>query len=916
LNRPRPVRLRDYAPPAYRVQGVELDFSLDAEVTLVRARLRLERRADHPDPALPLRLDGRDLELLEIRLDGRSLEPGRDVLLDGESLVLPGAGRTPLVETLVRLHPSRNKSLSGLYLSRGILCTQCEAEGFRRITYGLDRPDVRAPFRVRLEADRERFPVLLTNGNLVEEGSLPAGRHYRVYDDPIPKPSYLFALVAGTLKRRTRTIRTADGRTVTLELFAEPGRAERGDFALEALARALRFDEEVFGRLYDLDRYALVAIEDFNMGAMENKGLNIFNAKYVLATPETATDDDYEHVLAVVGHEYFHNWTGNRVGIRDWFHLALKEGLTTWREQLFTARHGGAPVVRRIRDVRFLRARQFPEDAGPLAHPVRPPSYIAIDNFYTVTVYEKGAELFRLAATLLGEETMRRALDLYFSRHDGEAVTLEDFRRALEEASGRRLASYQRWFDQAGTPHVRVRSRYDARHGRLDLTFTQHTPAPSVSRRSKAVAIPVRLGLLDRRGRALAFRDPVSGTIGKETTLVFETARTRFRLEEVSAPPLLSLFRGFSAPVVVERKLDDDDLALLAVHDPDGVNAWDALQEIVVRTLRRLGSGEARPLDPLVRVVRRVLARDDDGALVAEMLRLPEPAWLVERLRASDPARIERLRDRLRDELGRRLRSDWERLYERTRANGPYRPSREETARRALNNLALGYLAAGNHESGLLRARRHYERADNLTDRLGALHAVNDGESALREELLADFRARAEEEPALLDLWFSLEARSHGGDPLQRLRRLLSDPAYVRTNPNRVQALVGTFSTTNLAALHRGDGAGYRLLADELSALDALNPLVAARLAKAFGNPTRLPARNRAVLTAVLRDLRAGGVSRDLGEILDRLLAAGKTKKATGVNGKRKRLASKKRPASRRSGPSGTSQPKGSRKSS
>ena len=903
MSASRPVRLRDYAPPAYLVRGVELDFSLDAETTLVRSRLRLERHPEHPDPAAPLGLDGRDLELLEVRLDGRILRLGEEAVLDGETLVIPRAGTAPLVETLVRVHPTQNQALSGLYLSRGILCTQCEAEGFRRITYYPDRPDVRAPFRVRLEADRERFPVLLTNGNLVEEGALPAGRHYRLFDDPVPKPSYLFALVAGPLARRSRTVQTADRRTVTLELLAEPGRVERGAFALEALALALRFDEEVFGRLYDLERYALVAIEDFNMGAMENKGLNIFNAKYVLATPETATDDDYEHILAVVGHEYFHNWTGNRVGIRDWFHLALKEGLTTWREQLFTARHGGSPVVRRIRDIRLLRARQFPEDAGPLAHPVRPPSYVAIDNFYTTTVYEKGAELFRLAATLLGEETMRRALDLYFSRHDGEAVTLEDFRRALEEASGRDLTSYQRWFDQAGTPHVRVRTRYDAHRHRLDLTLVQATPPFSGGRDPSPVVLPVRLGLLDGRGRPLAFRDPTSGTPRQDATLVFETATARFRLEDVPRRPLVSLFRGLSAPVVVERNLDDADLATLAVCDPDGVNAWDALQELVVRALRRLTAGGARPLDTLTRVVRRVLARDDDGALVAEMLRLPETAWLAEKLRPYDPARAERLRDRLRDELGRRLRTEWETLYERTRPTGGYRPGRTDQARRALHNVALGYLAAGDHEPGLARARAHYERADNLTDRLGALLAVNDGESAVRAALLADFRARAGGEPALLDLWFSLEAQSHGGEPLARLRRLLADPDYVRTNPNRVQALLGAFTAANLASFHRPDGEGYRLLIEELRALDALNPLVAARLTKAFGNPARLPARRQVLLAAVLHDLRAGGVSRDLGEILDRLLEKGK--KGT----------EKKGVASRRGATRGRAQPKGSRKS-
>ncbi len=873
MNSARPVRLRDYTPYPYSVRGIELDFSLDGETTLVHSRLRLERRSGLSDPTAPLKLDGRDLELLEIRLNGRKRELGKDADLERGSLVLPGAGPTPLVETLVRLHPAQNRALSGLYLSRGILCTQCEAEGFRRITYYPDRPDVRAPFRVRLEADRERFPVLLTNGNLVEEGVLPAGRHYRLYDDPVPKPSYLFALVAGALARRTRTVTTADRRTVALELFADPARADRGDFALEALALALRFDEETFERLYDLERYALVAIEDFNMGAMENKGLNIFNAKYVLGTPETATDDDYDHILAVVGHEYFHNWTGNRIGIRDWFHLALKEGLTTWREQLFSARHGGSPLVRRIRDVRLLRTRQFPEDAGPLAHPVRPPSYIAIDNFYTTTVYEKGAELFRLAAALLGEETMQRGLALYFARHDGEAVTLEDFRQALEDASGQDLTSFQRWFDQAGTPHVRVRTRYDTRRRRLDITLSQRTPGPVGARRPTPVVIPVRLGLLDQRGETLSFRDPTTRALCQETTLVFANATARFRLDDVSRRPLVSLFRGFSAPVVVEGERDDDELAVLAGHDPDGVNAWDALQELYVRALRRLAAGRSRPLDTLLRVLRRLHERDDDGALLAEMLRLPDTGWLCERLRPYDPARSERLRDLLHAELARRLRDDWSTLYERTRPRSPYRPSREEKARRALNNVALGYLAGGEHEPGHLLAQAHYERADNLTDRLGALHAVNDTLSPVRTRLLDDFRRRAGDEPVLLDLWFSLEARGHGEGALERLRRLLDDPDYVRTNPNRVQALLGTFTSANVAAFHRTDGTGYRLVAGELQILDGINPLVAARLAKAFGDPGRLRTRQRVLLNSVLGELRTRpGLSQDLTEILDRLL--------------------------------------------
>jgi aminopeptidase N len=857
---------RDYRQPDFLVEEVDLSFQLEPTATLVRASLRMRRGEDAHGAFL--RLNGEDLELLEVRLDGEVMAP-EAYTHDEDGLDLGAVPDAFTLETTVRIDPEGNTQLSGLYRSNGVYCTQCEAEGFRRITFYPDRPDVMAPFRVRIEADRAACPVLLGNGNRVETGELGDGRHYAVWEDPFPKPSYLFALVAGDLGGIQDTFTTMEGREVGLAIWSEHRNADQLGHAMEALKQSMAWDEERFGLAYDLDVYNIVAVEDFNMGAMENKGLNVFNTVYVLAAPETATDHDFQGVTGVIGHEYFHNWTGNRVTCRDWFQLTLKEGLTVYRDQLFSADMGSA-AIKRIEDVRILRAAQFREDAGPMAHPIRPESYVAMDNFYTVTVYNKGAEVIRMFATLLGDEGFRRGMDLYFERHDGQAVSCDDFRAAMADANGRELDQFERWYGQAGTPVVHASGDWDAAAGSYTLSLSQECPPTPGQPTKEPFHLPVATGLLARDGRELV----------PTRVLELTEASQDFVFEDLPEEPVPSLLRGFSAPVKLIAEQDDADLALLLAHDPDDFNRWEAGQRLAMRALLagvsavQEGGAPALP-DHLVAALRRVLDdRTIDPALVAASLALPDEGTIGGELAVVDPEAIHAARHGMLTALAEALRTPLEQAYQDFNVDGPYRPAREDIARRSLRNLCLGYLSVSGSEEGLTRAAAQYRVADNMTDRMAALRCLAAHPGAAREEALTDFLARYREHALVVDKWLAVQAASSASDTLERVQGLLEHEAFSRRNPNKVRSLVRTFGGNQLA-FHRADGAGYALLAKEIRIIDELNPQVASRLAGSFTTWRRFDADRQDLMRRQLESLAAHeDLSKDTREIVERSLGA------------------------------------------
>ncbi|MDD3517267.1 MAG: aminopeptidase N [Chromatiales bacterium] len=875
---PRAILLKEYSAPAYLVDRVDLHFTLDPVQTRVRSRLSL-RRNPLLDRSVPLALDGQDLQLERIALDGRVLATG-DYLLDHEGLTIPGVPAQFTLEIETLIHPQDNTALEGLFVSGGTLCTQCEAEGFRRITYFPDRPDVMSVYTVTLEADAARYPVLLSNGNPEAAGELPDGRHFARWHDPYPKPCYLFALVAGDLVCREAPYFTISGREVALRVYTEAHNADKCDHALASLARSMRWDERRFGREYDLDLYMIVAVDDFNMGAMENKGLNLFNSKYVLARADTATDDDYVAVEGVIAHEYFHNWTGNRITCRDWFQLSLKEGLTVFRDQSFTAEETLGAVAR-IDNVRRLRSLQFPEDAGPMAHPVRPASYIEINNFYTMTVYEKGAEVVRMLETLLGRETFRAGMDLYFERHDGQAVTVEDFLHCMAEASGRDLGPFMRWYDQAGTPRIEVRDAYDAATQIYTLDVTQSCAPTPGQPEKRPLHVPLKLALLDAQGRELPLRlEGEPAAVSGERALELTERAQQFRFVDVPDRPLPSLLRGFSAPVVLDYAYDDATLAFLFAHDTDAFNRWEAGQRLMLRVLLGLiGDVQAgRPLvlpEVLLRAFEGVL--DDRAAapvLVAEALTLPAEDYIAEQLAVIDPQAVYEARSFVRRALGERLSARLHDAYERYRGNGPYAPEPEAMGRRRLRNLCLGYLVAGGDAAACRLALEQFEQADNMTDAMGALHALRDVDCPERERAMAAFEARWRDEPLVLDKWFALQAGSRLPGALDRVRALMAHPGFSIRNPNRVRAVIGAFAHGNPLHFHAADGSGHAFVAEHVMALDALNPQVAARMAKVFTAWRRYDAPRQASMRAQLEHIAARPqLSRDLYEVVSRSLA-------------------------------------------
>ena len=869
--------LRDYSPPGFLIDEAELFFDLREAGTRVRSRLHIRR-----NPAVPasdaIRLDGEGLEPVRVAMDGLELPPEAWRVEDGD-LVIAGVPGHFVLETEVEIHPEANTALEGLYRSGGMYCTQCEAEGFRRITWFLDRPDVMTRFRVTLEADRVRFPVLLSNGNPGAVEAIDGGRHRATWIDPFPKPSYLFALVAGDLRHIADMFTTASGRRVDLRIYTDAEDPEHCRHAMVSLRNAMRWDEERYGREYDLDVYNVVAVGDFNMGAMENKGLNIFNAKYVLASPESATDDDYQHVEGVIGHEYFHNWTGNRITCRDWFQLSLKEGLTVFRDQEFSS-DMGSRGVKRIRDVRFLRAHQFAEDAGPMAHPVRPESYIEINNFYTLTVYEKGAELVRMQHNLLGPEVFRKAMDLYFERHDGEAVTTDDFVRCMEDASGRDLTQFRRWYSQAGTPVVSVETSYDAKERVFEVVMRQRGGLASAQNEYLPTHIPVAVGLLDPDGADIPlFLDGAPNEAGGQTTVVLELtqAEQRFRFLQVPQRPVPSLLRGFSAPVKLEHECSDADLQFLMAQDSDGFCRWDAAQRLHQRVLlaRVRGSGDALP-DGYVDAFSTALTDGEtDRALLAEILTLPSESYLGDSMDTVDVDAIHAAREGLMAALAVRLRPELQAVYDANAGAGEYSIVPQAMAARALRNTVLSYLArAGDDESRGLCVRQ-YQSAGNMTDVLAALARVAHSDWRERDELLADFHDRWRHEPLVLDKWFALQATSPRPDALARVKELMDHPGFSIANPNRVRALVGSFVAGNPVRFHATDGSGYRFLADIVLQLDAINPQTAARLLRHMSRWRRYDARRQALMAGELRRVLAhGGLSPDTYEVASRSMAS------------------------------------------
>ncbi|MEG3091479.1 aminopeptidase N [Sphingomonas sp. PB1R3] len=847
---PAAIRREDYSPPAWAVPQVSLDFTLDPSETHVRATLTVERHSPHGEP---LRLDGAGQTPLSVMVDGVDCQGWR---IEGEQLVIDLPGDAHVVETHVVIAPDRNTQLMGLYASGGNLCTQCEAEGFRRITWFPDRPDVLSVYRVRMTADARRFPVLLANGDPVAKGMNDDGTHWAEWHDPFPKPSYLFALVAGDLAVNASTFTTMSGRVVDLGIWVRAADLAKTDHALEALKLSMAWDERVYGREYDLDVFNIVAVDDFNFGAMENKGLNIFNSRYILADPDTATDYDYDAIAAVVAHEYFHNWSGNRITCRDWFQLSLKEGFTVYRDQCFSADQGSA-AVKRIEDVRGLRASQFPEDSGPLAHPVRPESYIEISNFYTATIYNKGAELIRMMATMLGPVRFRAATDLYFTRFDGTAATCEDFVACMEEASGVDLSQFRLWYSQAGTPRVAAGLTHEPGGGRAELRLAQHVPATPGQSVKQPMLLPLKVRLFGAEtGRPLT----------DEKLILLDQVAETITFEAITERPVLSINRGFSAPIVIESDRTPADLAFLSAHDDDPFARYEAMQQLMLDTLVAgtiHGTVEAEAV--IDAVARTLNAEGLEPAFLAEAVLLPSENFIGDQLVTVDPDAIHIAREALRTRLGQALEPTWRRLYAEM-AQGPYVYSPDAKGRRRLRNVALGYIAASGAEDAAALAFAQFEAADNMTDRQAALTTLVSSDASEREEALARFHARYADNPLVLDKWFQTQALSSRDDTGAQVTRLAEHPDFTLANPNRARALLGAFGV-NQRAFNAADGAGYRFLADQLIALDRLNPQTAAKLLPPLGRWRRFDTkRSRLMCAELIRIVGTPGLSKDLFE--------------------------------------------------
>ncbi|PNG38321.1 aminopeptidase N [Pseudomonas protegens] len=882
-DQPKMIYLKDYQAPEYLIDETHLTFELFEDHSLVHAQLVMRRNPARGAGLPPLVLDGQQLELLSVSLADQPLSAD-DYQLDDSHLTLHPTSASFTLDTSVKIHPESNTALEGLYKSSGMFCTQCEAEGFRKITYYLDRPDVMSKFTTTVVAEQHSYPVLLSNGNPIASGPGEDGRHWATWEDPFMKPAYLFALVAGDLWCVEDSFRTQSGRDVALRIYVEPENIDKCQHAMNSLKNSMRWDEETYGREYDLDIFMIVAVNDFNMGAMENKGLNIFNSSAVLARAETATDAAHQRVEAIVAHEYFHNWSGNRVTCRDWFQLSLKEGFTVFRDAGFSA-DMNSRTVKRIQDVAYLRTHQFAEDAGPMAHAVRPESFIEISNFYTLTVYEKGSEVVGMIHTLLGAEGFRKGSDLYFERHDGQAVTCDDFVKAMEDANGVDLSQFKRWYSQAGTPRLAVSESYDAAAKTYSLTFRQSCPQTPDKVEKLPFVIPVELGLLDSKGAGMALRlSGENAAQGTSRVISVTEAEQTFTFVDIAEHPLPSLLRGFSAPVKLSFPYNRDQLMFLMQHDSDGFNRWDAGQQLAVQVLQELiaqhQQGQALVMDErLVTALGTVLADDSlDQAMVAEMLSLPGEAYLTEISEVADVEAIHAAREFARQQLADSL---FDALWKRYQANRAvskataYVAESEHFARRALQNIALSYLMLTRKPEVLAAAIEQFDSADNMTERLTALAVlVNSPFEAEKAKALAVFAENFKDNALVMDQWFSVQAGSPLPGGLERVKALMQHPAFNLKNPNKVRALVGAFAGQNLINFHAADGSGYRFLADLVIQLNGFNPQIASRQLAPLTRWRKYDSARQALMKGELERIRASGdLSSDVFEVVSKSLA-------------------------------------------
>ena len=866
---------KDYTAYPWDIDQLDLHFDIGLEATVVRAEMEFQL-VDAGSAPQDIVLNGSDLELVSITLNGRVLTAD-DYVVEGETLTIPAAPLKCVLQTEVRIHPASNSALEGLYLSGEFLLTQCEAQGFRKITWFPDRPDVMTTYRVTLEAEKSGFPVLLSNGNQADSGELPGGRHWVCWHDPFPKPSYLFALVAGDLALVEDHFTTRSGRDVSLRIYVEAENLDRCDHAMESLVNSMRWDEERFDLEYDLDIYHIVATNDFNMGAMENKSLNIFNSKYVLARPDTATDADYQGIEGVIGHEYFHNWTGNRVTCQDWFQLTLKEGLTVFRDEEFSA-DMQSRAVKRIRVVRDLRSRQFPEDDGPMAHPIRPDHYIEINNFYTATVYQKGAAIIRMYHTLLGESGFQKGMKLYFERHDGEAVTCDDFLAAMADANGVNLDRFGRWYSQSGTPQVFVSDHYDAATQKYTLTLKQLTPPTHEQKDKQALVLPFALGLLSVDGGELPVQledetEVVSGT----RLLIMDETQQQFTFINIPQAPVPSLFRDYSAPVKIFFDYSPEQLATLIAYDSDAFVRWDAAQQMaqnaILEQVHQRANGAKMKLDSsLIKAFRGILSdHQADPALLAEAMTLPAEDYLADQMDVVDVDGIHAVRKFIKKGLANELITLFTERYSALNDGQPYQKSATAMARRSLKNICLSYLLET--DAGESLALAQLEASDNMTDTLAAMQGLVLVGSSLAEKALSEFEAKWQADALVMDKWFIMQAIKPGKETVNSVRKLMEHPAFSIQNPNKVRALIGVFAMLNPTGFHAADGSGYGFHADRVIELDGLNPQIAARMASAFNRWKRYDEGRKALMMAELQRIASvPGLSGDVSEIVNNAL--------------------------------------------
>ena len=874
---PSAIYLKDYLPPAFLLDSVDLVFELDDDNTLVHSHLKLTRNPDHADKQAALHLDGQELELVAITLNGVALEASA-YRLDKEKLLISHLPDSFELAITTRIHPASNTALEGLYHSGKMLCTQCEAEGFRRITYFPDRPDVMSSYTVTLQADKQKYPVLLSNGNLIDQGELDKGRHFAKWHDPFLKPSYLFALVGGQLVYKEDLFTTMSGRKVTLRVYVEPENAHKCDHAMNSLKQSMQWDEQTYGREYDLDIFMIVAVNDFNMGAMENKGLNIFNASCVLASPETATDQDYYRIQSIIGHEYFHNWSGNRVTCRDWFQLSLKEGFTVFRDQEFSSDLNSRPV-QRIDDVDILRNHQFPQDAGPMAHPVRPDHFIEISNFYTVTVYNKGAEVVRMIRNLLGWDGFRKGTDLYFERHDGQAVTTDDFVKAMEDANGIELGQFKNWYSQAGTPELEIIEDYDATRQQFRLTVKQSCPATPGQASKRPFHIPLAMGLLDEQGKdlPLQLQGEASST---ETTRVIQITRDEetFVFENIPCQPVVSLLRDFSSPVIIKQASSNEKLAFLFAHDSNAFNRWEAGQQLAISVIKSMitdyqAKRELQVPGMFIEALRKTLLDTQlDKALKAQAMSLPSINYLSEQYDCIDIDAIEHVRLFVRQTIASILEQELLTTYQANHVSQAYRFNAEDMAQRSLKNTCLAYLMELNKADYTRLCVTQFEAAENMTDVMAALGALVHHAGSERETALQQFYAQWQHDPQVVEKWLALQAGSRLPDTLQHVKSLLNHPAFNIKNPNKVRSLIGRFCQLN-TRFHDINGEGYRFLSDHVIQLDKLNPQIAARLVQALARWKRYDDKRQTLMQAELKRIsEQSGLSKDVYEVVGKIL--------------------------------------------